>query len=422
MRTSSYFNRTLFYHATPAIDQLFEDRASGLFEVDNAKSSVDVHVCSHETSETTVTGSRGATTESESDVGCETPTEPGFSVDRTRYPHDPPGYVSLPGLHLHSVAKPDRLQEILSLPDQPIRICFIRQRNSYSRLQLTRELYDTLINQFRIYPRFVEFILLFGARSTEYEIRPPQLHFRQIEGDCGKLAQETCAGFECAYGLRYVELNHRQTTEPWSIRQTVVYHKFITETQSSTWLMIAPSESTQLQWDRYLKSFRDISKTNPFEFHVILLDTALANWRPYVISLTQRITRESDRLVVADVDAEGPLSLKIEQRQTFKDIEDYIIDALVALDSTSETVHAMVQDYRQFCLSYGNTHSANRNESDPVSLALLEKQREISSSRKKIEALQRKVEGSISLVKQPRNCEVGSETNQDASNSSCQVS
>lgn len=113
MRTSSYFNRTLFYHATPAIDQLFEDRAGGLFELDNTKSSVDVHVpqgCSQGSSEATVTAST-----TESVVDCGTPTEPGFSVDRTRYPHDPPGYVSLPGLHLHSVAEPDRLREILSV-------------------------------------------------------------------------------------------------------------------------------------------------------------------------------------------------------------------------------------------------------------------------------------------------------------------
>jgi hypothetical protein len=153
----------------------------------------------------------------------------------------------------------------------------------------------------------VEFVLLFGARSIEYEITPPPLHFRQIEDDCGKFAQKNCAGFgkkhhsqlvsvltfvECAYGLRYVELNHRQTNEPWSIRQTVVYHKFLTGTRLSSWLMIAPSESTQLQWDRYLKSLRDVFKTNPFEFHIILLDAALSNWRPYIIFLTQSITRE----------------------------------------------------------------------------------------------------------------------------------
>lgn len=103
------------------------------------------------------------------------------------------------------------------------------------------------------------------------------------------------------------------------------------------------------------------------------------------------------------MDAEGALSLKIEQRQTFQDIEDYIINALAALDSTVDTVSAMTQDYRQFCLSYGHADDANSNESDPVSLALKEKQREINSSRKKIEALQKKVEGSISLVKQLRN-------------------
>lgn len=29
---------------------------------------------------------------------------------------------------------------------------------------------------------------------------------------------------------------------------------------------------------------------NPFEIHLIILDTSLANWRPYIVYLTEQIT------------------------------------------------------------------------------------------------------------------------------------
>ena len=97
---------------------------------------------------------------------------------------------------------------------------------------------------------------------------------------------------EIAYGLRYAELNNRPVQDPWSIRQTAVYHKYKANDKSSSWVIIAASKRTETSLDRYIKSCEDIAQSNPFEVHLIVLDTALANWRPYIISLTERITQQ----------------------------------------------------------------------------------------------------------------------------------
>lgn len=97
---------------------------------------------------------------------------------------------------------------------------------------------------------------------------------------------------ECAYAMRYVELNHRDTDVPWSLRQTAVYHKHRVDQKSSTWVMISLSEKAELCLDRYVKSSQNIIAENPFDVHLILLDTALANWRPYIVSLTEQINRQ----------------------------------------------------------------------------------------------------------------------------------
>ncbi len=97
---------------------------------------------------------------------------------------------------------------------------------------------------------------------------------------------------ELAYGLRYAELNNRDPNRPWSIRQTAIYHKFKASSMASTWVLIAASRRAELSIDRYIKSCVDMAALNPFEIHLIVLDTALANWRPYIVSLTERITQQ----------------------------------------------------------------------------------------------------------------------------------
>ncbi len=97
---------------------------------------------------------------------------------------------------------------------------------------------------------------------------------------------------EMAYGIRYVERNKRNVPESWSIRQTAIYHKFRSNKRSSTWIMISASERTERCLDRYVKSCRDVASLSPFEIHLIVLDTALANWRPYIVGLTEKVTEQ----------------------------------------------------------------------------------------------------------------------------------
>ena len=167
---------------------------------------------------------------------------------------------------------------------------------------------------FVVFPRFKEFVLLFGAKHGENEIGPPQLRFRKMPTFKERPGDRLSAGFgicrcsncvlgltqlEIAYGLRYAELNHRSVQDPWSIRQTVIYHKYKANDKSSCWVMIAASKRTEVSLDRYIKSCEDIAQLNPFEIHLIVLDTALANWRPYIVGLTEKLTQQVRKISTA---------------------------------------------------------------------------------------------------------------------------
>lgn len=105
--------------------------------------------------------------------------------------------------------------------------------------------------------------------------------------------------------------------------------------------------------------------------------------------------------MVASIDEKDPLQLlNIDEHQLLKDFEDVLIDSLLILDSTAETVASLLRNYHSYCRACrARSQDTNLEEPDMVTVALEEQEREVSSSRRKIETLLRKVQGSIQLVR-----------------------
>ena len=103
---------------------------------------------------------------------------------------------------------------------------------------------------------------------------------------------------ECSYILRYVELTKRGAgKQPWSLRQFAVYHRFKPKPASScsTWILVGASQRTEDELERYTRKTNDLIDSNPFELHVIFLDTAIASWREYLVDLTKRVMFQASR-------------------------------------------------------------------------------------------------------------------------------
>ena len=101
---------------------------------------------------------------------------------------------------------------------------------------------------------------------------------------------------------------------------------------------------------------------------------------------------------MASVDSKGPLQpLDIQERQELKIYEDQLIDILLVLDLTLDTISSLKEKYQEFCQEVESfpIYQASVNA---VNGALEEKQREVLLNRKKVEALQTKIQGTMSLV------------------------
>ena len=79
---------------------------------------------------------------------------------------------------------------------------FIRQWHSYSRLRLTREMFDDIVSEFEIFPRFREFVMLFGCKIRENDIGPPQMRFRRLVDNAEDPVEAVCTGFGKHRGKR----------------------------------------------------------------------------------------------------------------------------------------------------------------------------------------------------------------------------
>ena len=103
---------------------------------------------------------------------------------------------------------------------------------------------------------------------------------------------------------------------------------------------------------------------------------------------------------MASVDEKNSLRLlDVDERQNIKDLEDQIVDVLLALDSTNDTILSLLEKYRQFCQdTEGNLEDTKDRSFDLIDCAFRDKQREVHSSRKKVETLYTKLQGTTNLV------------------------
>ncbi|OLE52323.1 MAG: hypothetical protein AUG51_18615 [Acidobacteria bacterium 13_1_20CM_3_53_8] len=153
----------------------------------------------------------------------------------------------------------------------------------------------------RIFPQFKDFVLCFGAKLGDNEVGPPQLRFRCLSAsvdetfpDYGtylccilRLKHFKLISTECAYVLRFVELNNRNEKAPWSIRQTALYQRYTSRSRTSTMVFVALSNKAEERLQYFIREAGGLAGLNPFEVHLLILDTVMANWRPYMMYLAK---------------------------------------------------------------------------------------------------------------------------------------
>ena len=90
--------------------------------------------------------------------------------------------------------------------------------------------------------------------------------------------------------------------------------------------------------------------------------------------------------------------LQVEKRQYLKELEDQILDVILVLDSTSDTILSLAENYQRFRQNPCACEEPDDGGCDAIEVAFLEKLRYISSSKQKVQTLHAKLKSTIELV------------------------
>ena len=222
----------------------------------------------------------------------------------------------------------------------PFQVYFVRQRNSYSPLSISSELFQVVSRVCHAPWSFSDYILYFGDRESEIEIAPPPLRFGPIWS-----AKGLTKGIrtECTYCVRFVDTNNRaDVPEPssrWSLRQTAVFCGSNVEKHESSWIFVNLSQNTQKRLQSLWINSVQSKQIRPLHSHYAVYSIAIANWRPYTIALHSEIEQHAVQLLGASPDNKGPLDMSDSgERQKLLILENKILAAQLAVNATRDDV------------------------------------------------------------------------------------
>ncbi|KAH2444133.1 hypothetical protein KXW48_006862 [Aspergillus fumigatus] len=242
-----------------------------------------------------------------------------------------------------------------------IQIYTIRHLRSWTTLDISYETIEHLLAAHNVFDHFWRCILTFGIKFQENEYDFPP--FR------ANIEQNTHSRVdELAYVIRRVEPNNSPTDKgvcPWSIRQTGVYHKMLYPNQhsqnslrsTSVFILIAPSHAVEKSIPYRLSEnvSQDDTFRQDFLIHECIVGDSLKGWMDYQAWLEAESKQIANRVLVLDILQRGnngePRSIYVsaEDRQRLKQLEDYITDMLVILQTMVESIIGIGKACRRHC-------------------------------------------------------------------------
>ncbi|KKY28433.1 hypothetical protein UCRPC4_g00600 [Phaeomoniella chlamydospora] len=133
--------------------------------------------------------------------------------------------------------------------------------------------------------------------------------------------------------------------------------------------------------------------TDALGLHALLIDTAMSNWRRYMIWLTQQVNEGTNKYLVMSYDFVGG-KIGLDEQQRLKELENFIIDIEIAMLSMLDTIDSF--------LSIGHRQTTPAPDHDPIMLAvhhaLKEKRREAQGIKDKANRLKEKAQGTSQLM------------------------
>ncbi|KAG6360991.1 hypothetical protein INS49_009210 [Diaporthe citri] len=184
------------------------------------------------------------------------------------------------------------------------RIISISGQSTVFNLDISLSWTTRLFEAYKVHPEFYRTLVSFGNGP----------HFAEACDGNDLLCKRSNGTYTLSYKLNFVELNNRNVSERWSSRHLGVYHQH--EADFDLYVLVHCSRSSAL-YSRFTPTstgphgqhdqLQDIVQ-NQGSLHDLVLQTYVRNWRPYLSSSGNELSKMSNQAMVAQVTEAGTQS------------------------------------------------------------------------------------------------------------------
>ncbi|KIN02911.1 hypothetical protein OIDMADRAFT_52734 [Oidiodendron maius Zn] len=161
-------------------------------------------------------------------------------------------------------------------------IVVIQPAFSWSHLSVTEPAFRKILASLQVFTPFLRVVHAFGKKTNDKQ-RVRDLAYYHVQPS---LAYEFC------YNIRYFELNGRGRGNPWSLRQTGVYQRFLSNKRSA-WLLLNSSSYIGGRVSAALEEASNLvygsCEVSVLLPHLFIVSAATRNWGPYIENLRQKV-------------------------------------------------------------------------------------------------------------------------------------
>ncbi|KAL4879759.1 hypothetical protein BJY04DRAFT_219846 [Aspergillus karnatakaensis] len=181
----------------------------------------------------------------------------------------------------------------------------IPQDYSWGRLCITEPAFQRLTDYIKPFPSFFDLTAAFGFKTSSDQ--------RAFHGWRACTSGAECLGekHEFCYNIQHVERHGRKLKDPWSLRQTGVYHQYCDTGNQSRWVLLNPNERLRNLVTSHSQTTPEGptpygSSLSSWGLDIQLLVSLGLGWPDYIEYLQSELSRLNDAVCYSSVDSFKP--------------------------------------------------------------------------------------------------------------------
>lgn len=238
----------------------------------------------------------------------------------------------------------------------------IAQDYAFSPLNITEEAARKLLTYHEVSPAFLPVLFNCGDQPGISDEGSANVVYEK-EGDGSfsvwsivlryqSMLPALTDNLDLSYQFKYAERNNHRQGNPWSIRQTGVYHHHSASTDSNLFILLHPNPSSKLQ-SRIeaavgFPSTASAINENPLKLHTLVLSSYFDNWRWYLKELGDAFSTMADKAMTIDIRERAHYDLSFDTLQNLRHLEEKVIPLGALLKVTWGIVDAIANADRDF--------------------------------------------------------------------------